>query len=269
MLANIRCSLPPGCRSDPALCNGPTTEGPPRTAIPVRTSHLLAPRRLGSRAGRSRAEGPRLLPTRGRNKGADRWPRERTRAPRKGAPRSAASQPTPRSARSRWRAADQRLPRRHLHGKGRDSRVREASGQNAASTGGSDRLGGRDRDARSGRAATVSPARDLAFASMGKRRSAPRRTWLLAFVVAVAQSPLGKAAAGSRNTRQPSLARRRGDGPPACDGRDGRFRSPPLETLQRARPGVYATATVDCSSPVVAGPSHRSERPSRAQNASH
>ena len=230
MLANIRCSLPPGCRSDPALYDGPRADGPPRTAIPVRPSHLLTPRRLGSRARRSRAEGPgrlRLLPTRRRNKGADHWSRAHQGSAERGS--SQRSIPTHSAIRAQPLASGRpKTPAPSLtHGKGRDSRVREASGQNAASTGGSDRLGGRDRDARSGRAATVSPARDLAFASMGKRCSAPRRTWLLAFVVAVAQSPLGKAAAGSRNTRQPSLARRRGDGPPACDGQMADFGAHP------------------------------------------
>src|SRR4029450_719586 len=87
MLANIRCSLPPECRRYPALDDDPSTDGPPRTAIPVRPSHLLTPVAWVIERGDRGPKGPRglrLLPTRGRNKGADHWLRAHI-APRKGA----------------------------------------------------------------------------------------------------------------------------------------------------------------------------------------
>jgi hypothetical protein len=49
------------------------------------------------------------------------------------------------------------------------------------------------------------------------------------------------------STREGSRARRRGDEPPACDGLDGRFRRPPLETIQRARRGFMRQPRVNAA----------------------
>jgi len=105
----------------------------------------------------------------------------------------------------------------------------------------SERVGRQAVRACSGRNSAVLPGLALALASMGKRQSQAgpsgicRRYRNHARLSRKAISAKPLRVRGS--ARQSNRARRPRDGRPASDGRDGRFRSPPSERIQRARRG--------------------------------
>jgi hypothetical protein len=78
---------------------------------------------------------------------------------------------------------------------------------------------------------------------------------LLLVPVAVGKAVRGNTQDARGGVPQSHRARSPRDGPPACGGRDGRFRNPPLEATQRARQGFFRQPRLKA---VVASPWRRS-----------